>query len=175
MISMNDELLTDDARSEEDRIQEELVAYLDGELDAEASDRVESRLASDPAYRQKLKELQSAWDFLDELPRAHVTDSFTQSTVEMVALSAQAEIVEAKSNAQRKQLVGRVALAASILLAAAVGYLLMAGRIDQPNQRLVQDLPVIENVDLYRVADNVEFLRELDREGLFAEEPSDAP
>ncbi len=172
---MNEELLTDDARSEDDPIQEELVAYLDGELDAEAGDRVERRLANDPAYRQKLRELQSAWDFLDELPRAHVTDTFTQSTVEMVALSAQAEIVQAKTIQQRQKLISRGALAAGVLIAALAGYGLIAGRMDRPNQRLVRDLPVIENVDLYRVADNVEFLRELDREGLFDEEPDDAP
>jgi len=34
---------------------------------------------------------------------------------------------------------------------------------------LLQDLPVIQNVDEYRYADSIEFLRMLEKEGLFAE------
>ena len=73
---------------------EKLVAYLDGELDAESSQQVERRLAEDPGYRHELKQMQRAWDLLDELPRAEVSETFTQTTVEMVALSAEHELKE---------------------------------------------------------------------------------
>lgn len=172
---MNPDNLTTDALSEADRIQEELVAYLDGELDAAASDRVEARLGSDPLYRQKLKELQSAWDMLEQLPRAHVSDNFTRSTIEMVALSAAAEVQETRAKGLWQHRLVQAALAVSLLMAALVGYSLIARRLDRPNQQLVRDLPVIEKVDLYRVADNVEFLRELDQSGLFDEEQSHVP
>ena len=39
----------------------------------------------------------------------------------------------------------------------------------------MRDLPVIENMDLYEVADSVEFLRQLEKTGLFAEEADDEP
>jgi anti-sigma factor RsiW len=167
---MNDETMT-----EADRIQEELVAYLDGELDAEASDRVEQRLAVDPAYRQALKELQSAWDLLDELPRAPVTETFTQTTVEMVALTAEAETLTAAAQLERRRWWLGLVLAAGILAVAGMSYAVMSQQLDEPNQKLVQDLPVIENVDLYKVADSVEFLRALDEASLFEEEQTGVP
>ena len=55
-----------------------------------------------------------------------------------------------------------------------VGYFLTGYVTSQPNRQLVRDLPVIENVDLYRHADSVDFLRELDKQGFFAEEGEDA-
>ena len=47
---------------------EELVAYLDGELDAVGTDRIENLLASNPAIRSELRRLEQTWDLLDELP-----------------------------------------------------------------------------------------------------------
>jgi hypothetical protein len=43
-------------------------------------------------------------------------------------------------------------------------------RLDRPNRQLAEDLPIIENVELYRVADSIDFLRELDSASLFNEE-----
>jgi anti-sigma factor RsiW len=60
---------------------EELVAYLDGELDAAARQSVEERLARDAEYRSHLQSLQQAWDLLDELPRSSASESFTRTTV----------------------------------------------------------------------------------------------
>jgi anti-sigma factor RsiW len=158
------------ATTEADRIQEELVAYLDGELDAAESDRVERRLADDPAYRNTLKELQAAWDLLDELPRTPVTESFTQTTVEMVALTAEEEVVVGEQQLQRRQRWQWVALAGAVALAAVGSFFIMSSRLDRPNQELVKDLPVIERVEQYRVAESVDFLRELEKARLFNEE-----
>jgi len=161
--------------TEEDRIQEELVAYLDDELDAEASERVRRRLRDDPAYQKKLKALQSAWDLLDELPRAHVNDTFTQSTIEMVYMSVEADLSQLHAKNNRRRYLGVGLFAVCLLAAAGVGFAVMAQRFDAPNQRLLKDLPVIENVDLYAEVDDIKFLRELDASGLFEkEESSDA-
>ena len=48
-------------------IDEEIVAYLDGELDMETAAKVERRLADDPRYNARLNQLQRAWDMLDNL------------------------------------------------------------------------------------------------------------
>ena len=53
--------------SPHDELNEELVAYLDGELSPEAVQRVEHRLASDPEFRERLNSLQRAWSMLDIL------------------------------------------------------------------------------------------------------------
>ena len=68
----------------------ELVAYLDGELDAESGRRIEALLASDPEVRRRLQSLERTWDLLDELDAAPVGEPFTQTTLEMVAIAARA-------------------------------------------------------------------------------------
>ena len=47
-----------DEQFENDPLDEELVAYLDGELDAGERARVERRLADDAPYRERLRRLQ---------------------------------------------------------------------------------------------------------------------
>ena len=160
--------------STNDEAYEQLVAYLDGELDAETSKQVERRLAENVAYRRELQQLQRAWDMLDELPRAEVSESFTQTTVEMVALSAAQELTEVKGQGRRHERVLWGAVGAGVVLAALASYLVVSAYFARPNAELLRDLPVIENMDLYEVADSVEFLRQLEKSGLFAEEPDDA-
>ena len=161
-------------KAELDAVHEELVAYLDGELDTKEVQRVERRLADDGEYRARLNALQRAWDLLDSLPRSSVDESFTQSTVKLVALNAEDEARKAKGQSTVwRRLVWLVGTAGAVA-AAWGGYVLVMGQLSQPNEQLVQDLPIIENVDLYRHAESIEFLRDLDREGLFAQEVEDA-
>ncbi|MCU0962452.1 MAG: hypothetical protein MUF48_20330 [Pirellulaceae bacterium] len=158
-----------------ERVAEELVAYLDGELDREASQDVERRLAASDEYRRELRQLQRAWDMLDELPRAQVSDTFTQTTVEIVALSAHRDLQQLQAHGRQHRrwawIAGGVGLVASTL----AGYLAVAAYLARPNDQLVRDLPVIENLDRYEVADSVTFLRQLQTTGLFEEERSDVP
>jgi len=158
----------------DDQTYDQLVAYLDGELDAESSLQVERRLAEDIEFRRELQQLQSAWDMLDQLPKVEVSESFTQTTVEMVVLSAEHDL-----SAQRERVVNKSRLlwgvGGAILVGAAVAsFWLVSWILVRPNEQLVRDLPVIENIDLYRVADSVEFLHQLDESGLFDEEVEDA-
>lgn len=148
----------------EDLADEQLVAYLDGELEAEEVERVEQRLASDEHFRRRMQLLQRSWDLLDDLPRAEASESFTQSTVSVVALKA----VDSQSFWQRH----RTALVASLaslatIAAALLGYLAVYSWFDRPNQLLLRDLPVIEKVDMYTAISGIDFLRELDEQQVF--------
>lgn len=69
---------------ESDAIDEELTAYLDGELPAQESSALELRLVGDEVLRTRLAELRRAYDLLDELPETPHSKSFTQTTIEMV-------------------------------------------------------------------------------------------
>jgi anti-sigma factor RsiW len=154
-------------------IDEEIVAYLDGELDSEAEARVVRRLAEDAAYRSRLGQLQQAWDLLDNLRGAEADDEFTASTVAMVAVQAEQESQSQQLRVVRQRSLAWLALTAVVLLSAACGYFVLNRRVTQADRNLVRDLPVIERVDEYRYIDDVSFLKSLERENLFAAEVDD--
>ena len=141
-----------------------LIAYLDGELDADASSALERRLADEPSLRSRLQTLVGTWDMLDELPRATVDDSFAHTTVAMVALDARERL-----DGQASGNTTGVRLLVAAVLVAAVAFGFRWGRTisPSPNERLIRDLPVIERLDSYHHVDNVEFLRLLHERGLF--------
>lgn len=167
---MNDDLQSTAPYS---KIEEELVAYLDDELDAEAAAEVERKLSSDGEYRQKLLELQKTWDLLDNLPRASVGEKFTQTTVELVVQSAATDAEHKQARVELRKWLMRAGAAAAAVAAALVGYAAVTSIASRANNQLVRDLPVIENVDSYRYVDSVEFLQQLDSEGLFADDEED--
>lgn len=150
--------------------EEDLVAYLDGELDDPSSRRIEQLLATDPKVRGDLQRLERTWHLLDQLDRVTPDEEFTRTTLEMVAVAAEEDLqeqqVQVPRRRRRRWLIGGVAL----LAAAAAGFLTVTLARPSPNQRLLEDLPVLENLDPYRQVDSLEFLRLLDREGLFSKE-----
>lgn len=157
----------------QEAVREELVAYLDGELDAEGVRRVEERLAGDAAYRREMQRLEQAWELLDRLPPTEANASFTQTTIEMVAVAAEAEATSAMKAVRRRRAVNWLAGLATVLLFGVCGYWLVERAVSRKNEALARDLPVIENLDYYLHVDSVEFLRKLDKEGMFGEEVSD--
>lgn len=169
---MSDQLPLQPDEATADPVDEELVAYLDGELDAESVRRLEERLGSDMRLRQRLRELQAAWDLLEELPTTEADAAFTHTTVSMVAFRASQE------THRRRWLVpaawGALACVGAIA-AAAAGYWSVDYFVSAPERQFARDLPVIERMDMYRVAESVQFLRQLANEGLFDEDPSHAP
>ena len=148
----------------------ELVAYLDGELDASSRAQVERRLADDAAFRDRLRLLQRTWDALDVLGRADVGEKFTRTTVELVAVKAAEDVASEQSRRSQSRMWSWIGWAAACVVAAALGWLLLAGVLDQPNQRLLRDLAVIEHVDEYRNTDSIEFVKALAASGLFESE-----
>jgi anti-sigma factor RsiW len=84
-----------------DPVEEELVAYLDEELEPEHRAQVEHRLAEDARYRDKLRHMQKSWDMLDLLARSEPDEGFTRTTVAMVALKAKEATDVQKETTQR--------------------------------------------------------------------------
>jgi anti-sigma factor RsiW len=102
-------------------VDEELVAYLDGELDPSGAARVERRLADDAAYRSRLAQLQRAWDLLDTLQRSEANDDFARSTVEMIAVKAIDDAQTGQMRAVRRRSFAWLSIAAAALAAATTG------------------------------------------------------
>ena len=151
----------------------DLIAYLDGELPPEQAGQLEGRLAQDPGLRDELRQHQQVWDLLDSLPKTDVDETFTRSTVEIVAVSAQEENEnETRRVSQRQKLTWWIA-GEVLVVAALLGFLIVRLIVSAPNRQLVKDLDLIENLDAYRHAEDIEFLRALEREGLFSVESED--
>ena len=152
---------------------EEIVAYLDGELDREAALAIERRLADDPAYRARLTQLQQAWDLLDNLGPAEADEDFTHSTVAMVTVKAGEDSAGDESRVRlRKQLMW-ASMGGLALVGAVAAFLAVDHQLNSENRALVRDLPVIERVDEYSNVESVDFLKRLQKEVLFAAEVSD--
>ena len=142
-------------------INEELVAYLDGELSPEESRRVEERLATDADYRQQLRDLDQAWEALDALPATNVDDNFARTTIEMVAVAAQRDIDQHTAQvtaAKRNRTAWWIAAGAAV---AALGFAATRMLLPNPNDALIANLPVIQQFDVLSQIDDVEFLRTL--------------
>ena len=146
---------------------EDLVAYLDGELDDQRSRSLEETLAHDDRARQELRLLEYAWDALDELPQVEADERFTSSTVEMIALEATEDLAREQSNLPRRRLFRWLAAVAVLLLSATISYG-VTSRIDlNGNGTLARDLPLLERLDEYRQIDEFAFLEQLLDEDIF--------
>ncbi len=67
-----------------DVTEENLVAYLDGELQGQDANKVATQLSLDPKLRAKADELQRAYDLLDFLPRTEPSSDFASRTISQI-------------------------------------------------------------------------------------------
>jgi len=153
------------------RLEENLTAYLDGELNEAVTKEIESTLADSAPTRQRVDSLISTWEMLDLLPRARASEDFTERTMSCVSIpeAATQRLAVDWSNQGRRGAAFAV-WAAGLVLAAGFGFLATNRWVPNESDRLVRDLPLIENLDLYTEVDNVEFLKELQQSGLFDDE-----
>ncbi len=147
---------------------EDLGAYLDGELSETEQSALESQLTSDNELADRLSRVKNEWQILGclgtgPLETESISDDFTKSTMAMAAVELERRSLLEKFGGQWKRI-------ASGLLALTIGFgLILVPSIVQYRQRL-RDLPAIVNLDLYEHANSVDFLRQLNQSGLFARE-----
>lgn len=150
---------------------EELVAYLDGELDATDRQRVEQRLADDAAFRTRLRLLQRTWDALDVLRRTDPDEGFTRTTVELVAVKAAEEVRDEHSRLVQRRKRKWVGWTLAAVASSVAGWLLLTLLFTRSDRELLRDFFVIERVDEYRNAESLQFIQALDESGLFDSGP----
>ena len=170
---MSDDSANTDIDGQRQTLENQLVAYLDGELDEEARRLIDRRLAVEPELREALGRLEQTWDMLDGLEPSSVEDNFTQSTLEMVAQAAAEDVRQESAEAPRRRRRRWLVVSTSMAAAAAAGFLITAMLRPNPNRELLEDLPVLENLDRYREIDDMDFLRLLAAEDLFPAEDND--
>ncbi len=165
------------------KIDEEITAYLDGELTGEALGNIEKRLATDNAFRSRLQDLDRGWMLLNELPQSEVHQNFAATTVEMVALHEQ-HPGNAKYGGSAGQLiqqwafVGFAVLAACLtgfILSTAIAALLSAcGLLKNHNDAVLENFPILQNLDKYKLVENIAFVQAISHIDHFSNSSTDA-
>jgi hypothetical protein len=107
------------ALSDDDRAA--LSAYLDGELDDDATHRIEVRLTSEPELRFEYETLRQTWSLLDFLPRSSPSVDFTNRTLSRITIERNTGGPTWVSVLARRVPVLTIACAAAVMLAAGVG------------------------------------------------------
>ena len=147
---------------------EDLVAYLDGELEDVPSQEIDRILARSDVARHEVEALSRAWEMLDILPRSNASSEFTSRTMATVKLE---EVPHDFSGrpwfiALRRGAVGAVWVAA-LAAAGLLGFLATWQWYPNPNRDLLEELPVVKQLDVYAEVDNPEFLESLSKSALF--------
>ena len=167
----------------------DLVAYLDGELDADDSRTIESKLALDAAVRTKAAEYKKTFDLLDFLPKPEPSPTFTTRT-----LTRLQPVAATASGSTPRMIVSGTAmpgprrriwpeLSLWMLALAAVGAGGFFGHsfarpyLNPPETEKFDraDLPLIHDLPLYTGVDDVEFLKKLRDAELFDDDANPAP
>ncbi|MCA9075194.1 MAG: hypothetical protein KDA93_09180 [Planctomycetaceae bacterium] len=152
-------------------IRSDFVAYLDGELDEQSAERIESVIAQSNVARNDVELLAQTYELLDVLPQYEASAEFTEQTIASVRLSElKPDVREAEWYRQLKQSLPLLALMLALIGIVAVCYLVTNRWVTTEADRLVQDLPVIEQLDLYSEVETIEFLERMVNDGKLLEE-----
>jgi anti-sigma factor RsiW len=143
----------------------DLVAYLDGELDEGATQRIEGILAQSPVARNDTEMLVRTYDLLELLPRPKATTEFTEKTIATARLT-EVKTDFAQSPALKTARDGlKLLVLAAVVFAVGVGGYAIANRlVSLESDQLVRDLPVVERMDDYREVGDFEFVKKLSNE-----------
>lgn len=147
----------------EDR--DNLTAYLDGELDETTTRRIESVLAGSSVARNDVELLARTYELLDDLPKPKAPADFTERTV----ATAKLEGIRQPISQQRWYRITQRALVLAawtlmMIASSAAGFALATHWVSQPQDMLIDELPMIRHLDVYSEVGNVEFLHQLRKE-----------
>jgi anti-sigma factor RsiW len=153
-----------------------LTAYLDGELEEGQVTEIERKLATSEVARREVEILSRTWDMLNLLPRVNVSEEFSRQTMS-IARQSEGQLLLNKSKVwllQARRLAFLAVWGVALCAAGMIGFRITNRLIPDESRLLVEELPIIENIDNYREVGDVEFLRQLKSSRVFQEESIDA-
>lgn len=149
---------------------EDLVAYLDGELPDEKSSSIDQIIARSEVARHEVEALARTFELLDVLPSMKASADFTSKTIGSLRALEQPMVLSDQWWYIYLVRIGIVLLwTLSLAASGFLGFQLTRHWVPNPNERVLTDLPVIENLHLYREIGEFEFLKQLKTSGLFDE------
>lgn len=153
-----------------------LVAYLDGELEEETTQYIDQVLAKSEVARHEVEALARTWELLDLLPKPNATEDFTERTLTTLRVSeVRTQITDQPWFTQVRKAAVAVVWVVVLGVAASVGYVATSRWVPNPNDELLTDLRLMKNLDVYLEADSMSFVNELKRLGSFSPPADTAP
>ncbi len=147
---------------------EDLVAYLDGELPDDQVRQIDTIVSRSEVARHEVEVLARTWEMLDVLPSAKASNDFASRTMtNLKALEAPYVFANQWWYAPLKRTISIAAWLAALLICGWIGFEVAKNRIPNPHEELLQDLPLIENLDSYQEARELDFIIQLKQNGLF--------
>ena len=150
---------------------ENLVAYLDGELDEASTEEIERTLARSAKARHEVDMLTRTWELLDTLPKSKASDEFSERTLSSIKVE---DLKQSAAGWFRPANWGRrlypVFWGLGLIAAAIVAFSVSRYGIPDESEQLVEELPLIDNYNVYSDIVDVEFLQQLQKSGLFNED-----
>ena len=157
---------------------EQIVAYLDGELNEDEATVVDRLLSDDGTARRQVEQYSRAWDMLDLLPVSHASNDFAERTLTAIRSGHADKIEEQVSDAANEtqpsptaRLARRIAIQVlalvGLFLVALIGFHANFGQGAEPIDQVLRDLPMLRRLDEYQQVETTKFLQKLDRSGVF--------
>ena len=151
-----------------------LVAFLDGELEEEDAQGLETKIARSPSARKEVEALEKTWTMLEWLPRVEAPADFTDQTISRIhSQQMRAELIE--GGLKRVVVIAAkvIGWVASVAAAVAIGFVGVRYAWPDPTRKLIEDLEIVENLEALREIPDIKFLDDVSRLGFFA--PPSAP
>lgn len=152
----------------------ELIAYLDGELGADDSRSVESKIGVDPAMRVKADEYKKTYDLLDYLPKPEPSPTFTTRTLtRLQPVNPSSTMVPSVLTPTRKVWPELLLWASALVAVGAAGYFGHSlarsywNPAPEPEKFDQADLPLIHDLPYYLGVDDFDFLKLLRKSDAF--------
>jgi anti-sigma factor RsiW len=143
-------------------IRADFVAYLDGELDEDATRKIEAVIAQSEVARGDMEALARTYELLDTLDRPAASDDFAARTMATIRVDEVRPDPRDTWWYRATRQTAAFALWSAVLFGAAVvGYLATSRWVRTPADQLVEQLPLIEQLDLYTEVGSIEFLQRL--------------
>jgi hypothetical protein len=179
--------------NDDEPLDADLIAYLDGELEDDAAKEVEDRLTNDSQLRRRAEAYKKTFDLLDYLPKREPTADFATRTI--TRLQPAVTVPHTPSEGQhssnpsasgvsmlgsgampstRGSWIPRIIFGILAILAGVGGYFGHAALkpILEPSRQLsLEDISLIEMLPLYYGVDDLEFAQSLDTADLFGTDP----
>lgn len=146
---------------------DELVVYLDGDLDDQTRQKIERRLIEDEPSRAHLAALQDSWDALDCLPRPTCNAEFTESTMKLVV---QRELATSSARFNYRGVLKWIGVAATLVFSLGMGFLVTRHWQSAKEREFFESYRLVRDWEKYESIGDFDFLVRLENEGWFAQE-----